>query len=308
MLKMLLLKIDGMLEGFSSTRKDNDGDDKLLQLLSAYDDAIHLVQSDLAKMQQLKPGPSVNAKKEELNHLLAYVQNGKFQLLLQRHESRIRQAASASPEGSNNSEQLAHLYHALLQDAKQVCSLGGGNEQEEEDEFWLQANANVLRVRAFRCYHVGHLYVDRKRPAEAMTLWKQASLLASRASEEIAACEGMDEGYLDELEQLERDIEVAVLRLQAQAYLEGGAGAESPALAAQNKGGLLANLDNDMVDASIEFAELNTIPIPCKPSFFDIAWNHHVSQFPMDAIERYIDENKPQESSSGGIMGWFRSR
>mmetsp|Transcript_32538 Transcript_32538/g.43257 ORF Transcript_32538/g.43257 Transcript_32538/m.43257 type:complete len:114 (+) Transcript_32538:1053-1394(+) len=49
-------------------------------------------------------------------------------------------------------------------------------------------------------------------------------------------------------------------------------------------------------------------PIPCKPTFFDIALNH-VGEFPMEELQMFVDEyskEKQEQQRSGGILGWFR--
>lgn len=277
-LKVLLLKLEGLLIDFKPSDED---DSKLTALLSIHDDCTVLIEGDLQRVQQMKAGPAVNAKRQELEYLMSYVKHGKLQLLMKRLEIMISKTTKPG--------ELAHLYDALLQDAKAVCAL----PPQVEDEFWLEANANVLRVRAFRCHQVGLLYASLNKLPEAFALLEQAKVLADRASEEIGACEGMDEAYLEALDNLQVEIKGAVLRIRTQVYLGGSS--------ALNKSSLLSSLD--FFSAQATLAELTLIPIPCKPTFFDIAWNH-ACQFPMGDIQKHIDENKPKSS---GVMGWFRS-
>ena len=87
-------------------------------------------------------------------------------------------------------EEIAHLYDALLQDAKSIVSLPGGGSVEDgdnlEDEFVLEANANVLRIRALRSYYIGRMYAADTvaKYSEALALFAQAELLATEAAVE----------------------------------------------------------------------------------------------------------------------------
>ena len=276
-LKVLLLKLEGLENDFNEGEKD---DSKLTVLLSILDDCMAQIDGDLQRVQQMKAGPAVNAKRQEMEYLMSYFKYGKLKLLMQRQESMISQTTKPG--------ELVHLYDALLQDAKAVCLLA----PKVEDEFWLEANANVLRVRAFRCHQVGLLYASLDKRTEAFALLEQANLLANRACEEIGACEGMDENYLDALEKLQIEIKGAILHIHTQAYLGVSTGAK--------RSSLLASLDSFTAQSTL--AVLEPMPFPCKPTFFDIAWNY-ASQFPTDEIRKHIDENKPKPS---GVMGWFR--
>jgi len=289
-LRVLLLKLDGLLAGAS------ENDDKFMSVLSIYDDAVALVSADLNSIQLMKAGPAVNAKKAEIEGLLGYVKNAKLKLLMRRNEEMVNDLRKESPMAYAD---IAHLYDALLQEAREVCGLPGPGV---EDEFILEANANVLRIRALRCYYAGQLYTESNKPAEGAALLKQAELLTSRASEEIAACEDMEYGdeYSEALEDLRADITGAACRAKAEAYLmrKGGSGGASetsrPLLLRLN------DFDGGRVLADVPPA---AIPIPCKPAFFDVAWNY-ASSFPEDEIQKHIDEHEKQQSK--GLLGWFR--
>lgn len=289
-LRVLLLKLEGLLTGAS------ENDDKFTSVLSIYDNAMALVSADLESIQAMKAGPAVNAKKTEMEGLLGYVTNAKLKLQMRRNEEMVNELRKESPTAYAD---IAHLYDALLQEAREVCGLPG---PEVEDEFFLQANANVLRLRALRCYYAGQLYAESNKPAEGAALLKQAELLTSRAIEEIAACEEMEYGdeYLDALDQLRVDIAGASCRAKAQAYLmsKGASGGTSetsrPLLLRLN------DFDGGRVLADVPPA---VIPVPCKPAFFDVAWNY-ASAFPEDEIQAHIDEHEKQQSK--GLLGWFR--
>ena len=279
--KVLLLKAESLLSNLSVT----DTDENYVSLLSVFDDAYGIVSADLDKYRQMKAGPAVTAKRFELEQLAGYIKLRKLQLSMERHENMIAKYDRVVDS--------AHLFDALLLDAKAVCLLPG---PEYEDEFFLEANANVLRVRAHRAFHGAQLYMMLNKFAEALILMKQAKRLAVRATEEISACDDMKEGkkYVDELHRLQGDISKLIVRIQANAYL----GIRSPS---STRGDLLSCLDD--FKPNDNFTELRSIPAPAKPAFFDIAWTH-ANTYPEDHLKTFIQENKPR--GSGGLLGWFR--
>lgn len=278
-LKVLFLKMASLENDYIASQVDSH----FVALFTAYDDANTMISADLRKLRDMKAGPAVDAKKLDMEFLLGYVKNAKLKLSMKRHESRIT--------SSEKESELAHLYDSLLQDCKSVRELPG---PAEEDEFLLEANANVLRVRAFRAYYVSQLYMQTNKVGEALALLNQARVLANQAMEEIAACEQMEgsEDYLDELEKLlSEDIKGSTIRARTQMVL---------GTVNSTEGALLSNLDSfAQFDNCVD---LQTIPVPCKPVFFDIAWDH-VSSIPTDDLQGHIDKLKP--SKSGGLLGWL---
>lgn len=346
-LRVALLKVEGLKSELEKhNRKKGKGaggswaaggrgggdDSKFLALLSGYDDATSIVSADLKEYRAMKSGPAVNAKRFEMESLLGYVKHQKLKLMMTRNERMVNdlrdaeQQTNKSGEGKDKKkssasggdvdsqgkrvEEIAHLYDALLQDARAVSNLpGGGSSADEvvEDEFVLEANANVLRLRALRCYYVARMYGSDgvEKYSEAVALFEQASSLASQAAEEIAACQDMENGdvLIESMEQLERDVAGAKCRAEACACLVrlGGAGAASSTSGRT----LLRRLDDfDSGGSTHRLAQVppSLEPIPCKPTFFDIALND-VGELPLEELQKEIEANKPQ---SKGLLGWFR--
>jgi signal recognition particle subunit SRP68 len=282
-LKVLLLKAESLLA--STNGADDEEDETFVSLLSMFDDAHGMVSADLQKFRQMKAGPAVNSKRIQLEQLSGYIRYQKLQLSMKRHELMVASC--------DNAADSAHLYDALLHDAKAVCELPG---PEEEDEFFLEANANVLRVRAFRAFYVAQLYMSLNKFTEALALMKQAKILADRASEEVAACDDLEHAdtYLEDLDLLMNDIAEMTMRIEARSYL----GLDSSSVT----GDILSNLDDFVPNNNL--TDLSPIPAPAKPTFFDVAWNH-ASSYPHEELKQFMHQNKPK--GSGGLMGWFRS-
>ena len=310
---------------------DPDNEGKFLSLLSLLDDATSLVSADLREYESMKSGPAVNAKRFEAQSLLGYTKHEKLKLLMARNE-RMVDGLRAELEGEKGGggggtnaegkglEQIAHLYDALLQDARSVAQLPGGSPDgdAEEEEFVLEANANVLRLRALRCYYVAQMYglEEMGRYANAVALFDQASLLSSRASEEIGACQDMDAGLIEAMERLEVRIGAARSRAVANAYL-AKTGGRSPGSGGDGAGGtvghasLLRRLDDFEVGYNSNGRYVDVPPAPepitCKPAFFDLAFGY-VSELPVDELQRHVDEleQEQEQGTAGGILGWLR--
>jgi len=283
-LKVLLLKAESIND--TTLSADAVDESSFLSLLSMYDDAHAIVSNDLQKYQDMKSGPAVNAKRSELDRLSGYIRYQKLRLSMA-HQERIIASASVIAD-------LAQLYDALFQDAKAVCDLPG-----EEDEFFLEASANVLRIRAFRSFYVAQLYASLRKYPQALTLTNRAEELAHRANEEIAACDDMihADAYMDALDRLlQNDLPTIKLRFQLQTYLSNSGSSTTTG------GDMFSQLDKFQPASTI--VDLAPIPMPAKPAFFDIAWNY-ASHFPEEELKAYVNENKPK--ASGGLMSWFRS-
>ncbi|KAL7463400.1 hypothetical protein ACHAXS_003777 [Conticribra weissflogii] len=351
-LRMSLLKIRDLKEEWEEVAKRTHGgiaaknDSKLMALLSGCDDAVSMAKKELKQLAALKSGPAVNAKKFQLVNILGYVQYQKLKLLMARNEGLVsgilkgKDAGGGKGDGgkkkkkTNNEltlkqlEEVAHLYDALLQDARAVASLPGGGSPEDfdasengstsvvEDEFLLEANANILRLRALRCYYLGRMHASplvHKYP-EALALLEQAESVASEALEEIAACDKMEEGeeMLEHLETVVGEIKGEKSRVVAVSYLSKTASLSSSSSSSQSASSLLHRLHSYEVPSnptkSITSVPPKLEPMACKPSFFDVALNY-VSEYPVEELEKAMEEclgKKDAGVASTGILGWFR--
>mmetsp|Transcript_10193 Transcript_10193/g.21284 ORF Transcript_10193/g.21284 Transcript_10193/m.21284 type:complete len:727 (-) Transcript_10193:75-2255(-) len=349
-LRMALLKIQDLKEDWEAVAaKQTHGnagknDSKLMALLSGYDDAMSLANKELKQLAALKSGPAVNAKKFQLVNILGYVKYQKLKLLMARNEGLVngilKGRSTSSGKGDNGKkktkkeltlkqlEEVAHLYDALLQDARAVASLPGGGSLEDfdpsengstavvEDEFLLEANANILRLRALRCYYLGRMHSSplvHKYP-EAVALLDQAESLASEALEEIAACDKMEGGdeMLEHLEKVVGEIKGEKCRVVAVSYLNKKASFSSSSSSSQSASSLLHRLHSYEVPSnptkSIASVPPKLEPMVCKPSFFDVALNY-ISEYPVEELESAMEEclgKKDSGVASTGILGWFR--
>jgi len=314
----------------SSSPDDNDGGDdaKFMELLSGYDDAVSLVNKELKQLAALKSGPAVNAKKFQLVNLLGYSKYQKLKLVMGRNEELTNGIIQKCNEGDDDEgmtlkhlEEVAHLYDALLQDARAVASLPGGGSPDDfdggettsssssavvvEDEFYLEANANVLRLRSLRCYYLARMHASPlvHKYSEAVALLDQAERLANEALEEIGACDQMENGdaLLDSLEKVAAEMRGEKCRVLALSYLSKSSSIGSGKCLLQR----LHDYNIPSSPKSIAHVPPKLEPMACKPSFFDVALNY-VSEYPVDELERAMEEYNGVEAASSGILGWFR--
>jgi hypothetical protein len=303
-------------------------DAKFMALLSGYDDAISLANQELKQLAALKSGPAVNAKKFRLANVVGYCKYQKLTMVMGRNEdlangillrlNEKRGGGGGEMITLKHLEEVTHLYDALVQDARAVASLPGGGSPDDfdgdaaaavEDEFLLEANANVLRLRSLRCYYLARMHASPlvRKYAEASSLLDQAESLAREAIEEIGACEGMEGGqrHLENLEGALEGMRGERCRVLAVSYLN----ANSPSSSTSGKCLLERLHDYDTPSASSTLCHVppKLEPMACKPSFFDVALNY-VSDYPVEELRRALEGcgDGGTTTASRGLLGWFR--
>jgi hypothetical protein len=275
---------------------------QFLQLLSDLDDALRLVQAEYSHYETLPAGPAVTAKREELLDLKGYFQYQKLAVSRQQQEARIQDLTQDA--------EIVHVYDALQQNTMAMAALPGGpggDNNVEEDPFWLEAQAHVVRIRAFRCYYLARLYESTLSgtPQQVLALLRQAKQLTAQAQEEIAACDMDDaDGYLTALKDLASKIQALMTRAEALRYLQTQA-----ATGGSSKSDRPLWLRLDDLDAGSVLADDPplTMPMPCKPAFYDVAWQYVGGDFPLEELDEYIAAHEPKSAPSGGILSWFSS-
>lgn len=296
---VIYLKAEALQQQQSSS---NEGDTSFLSLLSLYDDAIAVIEGELAQYSGIQTGPAVNAKKEELATLTGYFQYHKLNKSLHKNQERLTDCHSDA--------ERVHVYDALLQNAQAMAQIGvvAGGEPDEE------AQAHVLRIRALRCCSLAKVYLGNlQQPTQAKALWKQAKALTKRSIEELAACDTRDKQHgeeidkcLEELEDLQKtDLAVLEVRLKAALYLRNSG--ESAGFTVGTDRPLwmrLEEFDPGTSSGSLVDNPPRAIPIPAKPVFYDIAWKYAGGNFPMEELVAETEKLQPKERG-GGIFGWL---
>lgn len=337
MLKFQSVEQELKEEGEKETTTETFKETQFLTALSILDDAIEVVQSlekGLSKAAS-SSGPAVQAKLEQYSLWRGYLQYIKT-LKVTEHTENLLASDDMGPS------EKVHVYDAVLQHAKSLLILprpsdsesGGGSE--EDDEFVLQVQANILRLRALKTYHMGwSYYTQLYKLGPSLALLEHSSALAKRAAEEIAACdEDMPHAdqYLEELDALPlRSATGAVKaamalqqRQHARKLQKAGAAAGGVVAApiTTDRPLLLRLNDYDGGTPGAPIADLRPMPLPCKPAFYDLAYGHVIdTHSSMDQLEAFLyqhtaapvsEETKEDESAAeggtgggSGLFGWL---
>jgi hypothetical protein len=323
-LRVLLLKYQSLEQELNQQQVNET---QFLTSLSVLDDALEVVKSleqGLAKIST--SGPAVQSKLEQYALWKGYLQYTKTQKVMEQTESLLDDEMGPSEK--------VHVYDLLLQHAKSLLSLPRpGQQQIEEDEFVLQVQANILRLRALKTFQMGWFYYKQlHKHVPALALLEHSAVLCRRAQEEIAACdEDMPHAneYLNELEGLPLRSSMGAIRaamaLQKRQHARRlkNTGADSSAALQQPNSTdrplllRLYDLDGGTPDALI--ADLRPMPLPPKPVFYDLAYDYALNPCnSIDAVEVFYhehtvaplvdEEEKDEGASSSGIFGWLTTR
>ena len=334
-LRVLLLKLHSVeQEAKEEAEKASEAhkESQFLTILSILDDAIEVVQSleqGLSAKTSSVSGPAVQAKLEQYTLWRGYLQYTKTTKVMS-HTENLIVATSMGPS------EKVHVYDAVLQHAKSLLNLPRPSEtSEEDDEFVLQVQANILRLRALKTYYMGWSYFTQlHKHGPALALLEHSDDLAKRAEEEIAACDEdmlFSEDYLKQLEDLPLESSIGAIkaamalsqRQQARKLQKATGDVATASVAITTDRPLLLRL-NDCDGGSLRapIADLRPMPLPCKPAFFDLAYGHALdTHSSFDRLEAFLyqhtkapvssstSESKDEEdagaSGSGGSSGLF---
>lgn len=349
-LRVLLLKLQSVEqeqkeEAEAETTSQKQTETQFLTTLSILDDATEVVQSleqSLSKAAS-SSGPAVQAKIQQYTLWRGYLQYTKTCKVMEHTENLLTIDSGMSPS------EKVHVYDAVLQHAKSLLNLPhpeDGNASggpEEDDEFILQIQANILRLRALKTYHMGWCYYTQLfKYGPALALLEHSANLSKRAEEEISACdEDMPNAdtYLQQLEDLPLESAMGAVRaamaLQQRQHTRklqkatgGGADAnkawQEPITT--DRPLLLRLYDCDGGTPEAPIADLRPFPLPCKPAFYDLAYGHALDTTQsMDRLEEFLyqhtlapvstgedekDDNGAAGATSGGsgLLGWLTGR
>jgi signal recognition particle subunit SRP68 len=341
-LAVLYLKLEQQLQGGATTDGSTSSgldEDSFLAVSSDLDAAIRLVQAELKRYESLPDGPAVRAKRDDLATVRQYMEFQKLSLWRKQQEQRLAEAQHDDQDGNGanitTEADLLHVYDTLLQNAVKTADLqqqqqqgSGANANVDDDPLWLETQAHVLRFRAFRCYYVARFHEENQDYSDdssgdqgsatglsrAEALFRQAGKLAARAAEEADACDGM-EAHITALHDLHVRIRAALCRVEALRWLEES-GAHAVASthrplwmrlndwdhgAGNRWGGGHGRPDNPAVALADNPPLL--MAVPCKPSFYDVAWQHLPRDNDViDEIGSYISRHEPKR----GFLEWIR--
>lgn len=304
----------------SSLTQNNMSDYKILKQYILFSKLQLLLQRNEYLVQDLltsKKQRKKQAKFEDITHV--------YMLLLQD----ARSVVSCLQDGGTDDEyfllsqaqviryralyccSLGHCYASFITTNKSMTNNHNNNDDENSNE-----NMNIEEYYQ-----------------KAKGLYEHSLELASMAAEELSACSNTNNN-IDDLVQsmvtLETEITGAKCRLEACRYLKTVRITSNhiPLLQRLNDSTLIVNNNKDATSTSTTqtsektstiknnqkpFFLVDSMPIqkyqyiPCKPTFFDLAWNYIEEMEPTkEELKKYIEELEIKEKGgSSRFLGWF---
>ncbi|XP_063980877.1 signal recognition particle subunit SRP68 [Diachasmimorpha longicaudata] len=239
--------------------------------------------------------------KTPAHHLIAYLQYIKLSRTLERNLALVS-IAEASEKAKP--QDIVRLYEAALYNLLEMSQL------LDDEEFMKEQEGKSKGYRAFRCFHMAQSLANVHRWEEAMALYQRA---LQHTLDALTDQSLLPEELTSSLKNLVSSIEGALSAAHGRSVLEKGAEEEAGTIKqTKSKKPLVERLHEYREDNSLLTKQPNVfnIPppmqsIPCKPLFFDLAFN--MVEFP-DLSDQLGDQGKKgQAGLTGfvkGLWGW----
>ncbi|OXU28183.1 hypothetical protein TSAR_003634 [Trichomalopsis sarcophagae] len=284
-----LLMADSRL---NNTLDKADGNQAKVDILEAHlidcKDAIAAVREEFKT--DLKSKDSDKAPQ----HLLSYLQYIRLSRTLERNLILVKIAEESEKA---KSQEIVRLYEAALHNLVEMSQL------QDDESFLQEHDAKTKSYRAFRCFYMAKSMANLHRWREAMALYQRSLQHVKDAMEHKAL---LPTTLKNDLVKLESLIEGAQCAAHAHSVLDEGQ-EEDIGINKQvkSKKVLADRLHEYVEDQALLTKQPNVckLPppmqsIPCKPLFFDLAFN--MIEFP-DLSDKLQEKDKKGEK--GGIAG-----
>lgn len=237
--------------------------------------------------------------KTPVHHLIAYLQYIRLSRTLERNLALVKIAEESKKA---KPQDIVRLYESALHNLVEISQL------LDDESFLKEQEAKTKGYRAFRCFYMAQSLANLHRSREAMALYQRSLNHTRDALKDSSILPDELKGALNKLE---GSIEGAKCAVHAHSVLEEGQDNETGTVKqTKSKKSLVERLDEYREDSSLLTKTPNVcnIPppmqsIPCKPEFFDLAFN--MIEFP-DLSDK-TGEKKEQVGITGfvkGLWGW----
>lgn len=237
-----------------------------------------------------------NEKLTPSQHLITYLQYIRLSRTLERNLALIdaaEESAKAKPQD------IVRLYEAALHNLVEISQL------QDDEEFVREQEAKTKGYRAFRCYYMAQSLANLHRWREAMALYQRS---AQHMKDALEYGETLPKSLEEALQKLMASIEGAKYAAHAHSVLEEGQEEEPGTKYTKTKKPLFERLPEYREDPALLTKQPNVYklppsmqPIPCKPLFFDLAFN--MVEFP-DLSEKLGDQAK--KAGQAGLTGFVK--
>ncbi|XP_053565195.1 signal recognition particle subunit SRP68 [Bombina bombina] len=287
-------------------------------VLSECRDALQGVREEL-KAEQRQRDSTIDGeigRVSNLQYLHSYLSYIKLSMAIKRNESMatsLQKALLEQPQAEEDGKRgprpqdLIRLYDIILQNLAELTQLPG---LEDDQSFQKEIVMKTLVYKAYRCFFIAQSYVLVKKWSEALVLYDR---VLKYAKEVQAKSKGSKNSLkeLPDVQELIMQVNAEKYSLQAAAILDSRDTPEevSPAQVKDNKP-LCERLDSFSLDPTLVSKHASLVrfppdfqPIPCKPLFFDLAFNHVTLPSLEDKLEQ-----KAKSGLTGYIKGIFGFR
>ncbi|XP_067006030.1 signal recognition particle subunit SRP68 [Anabrus simplex] len=284
-------------------------------------DAISAVKDELKSDQSGKSRAGTGGPVSSIQYLLSYLTYIRLTRTIQRNLLMVEAAKSALADKNENPtegrkarpQDLTRLYEIILQNVGELQQLPG---LEDDNQYQLELETKTTFYKAFRCFFIAQSLVTLRRWHDAVAMYQRAGQYV----DEALNGKYLDASMKNDLLSLKKDIEGQEFSAHAHSVLEGENQEEDGGLIIGPKSNVRAKkplserLSEYREDPSLTSRSPNVYrlppemkPIPCKPLFFDLAFNF--VEFPSleDKLEASAAGGKKAAGLTGfvkGLMGW----
>jgi len=245
-------------------------------------DAINAVRDEIKQDPKLR-GISEDSSLTGIQYLLSYLSYIRLTLTLERNLYLVAQAKqSMGSDGKNydgkrvRPQDVSRLYEIILQNVTELQQLLG---MEKDQRYQEEMAALQLAFKSFRTFFIALTLVHLKRWKEAVAMYERSTSYAAQAFKTNHA----DKFNLkSDLQSLIKSIEESKFMAQAYSVLEEEAGEEANLYGkfAKPSKPLFERVNDYCEDSQLHSRNPNVFRLtpdmdaaPCKPLFFDLAWN-----------------------------------
>lgn len=283
----------------NNTLNKTDGNQAKIDILEAHlidcRDAIAVVREEYKNELKNKDGDKAP------QHLLSYLQYIRLSRTLERNLILVKIAEESE---KTKSQDIVRLYEAVLHNLVEMSQL------QDDESFLQEHDAKTKSYRAFRCFYMAKSLANVHRWREAMALYQRSLQHVKDAMEHKAL---LPVNLKDDLMKLESLIEGAQCAAHAHSVLEEGQEEETGVnKQVKSKKMLSERLHEYVEDPALLTKQPNVckIPpamqsIPCKPLFFDLAFN--MIELPETSDKQDQDKKGEKGGLAGlvkGLWGW----
>lgn len=232
-------------------------------------------------------------------HLLNYLQYIKLSRTLERNLALIK-TSKESPK--TKPQDIVRLYEAALQNLVEISQL------QDDEEFLREQEVKTKAFRAFRCFYMAQSLANVHRWKEAMALYHRT---LQHAKDALSCGDIIPKELNISLRELETSVEGAQYAVHAHSVLEQGQEEEiGTNKSTKNKKPLFERLHEYKEDPALLTKQPNVLKlpppmqsIPCKPLFFDLAFN--MIEFP-DLTDHLGEDAKKAAGQQAGFSGFVK--